>query len=82
MFLYVLHGEDLDAAIADRLVGKWILRNEGLQKEFTTTSTKLSEYGFRLMLRKEWAPFANAFNRELQALRENGTLDEILSNYR
>jgi polar amino acid transport system substrate-binding protein len=34
------------------------------------------------MLRKEWAPFANAFNRELQALRENGTLDEILSNYR
>tara|TARA_R110002073_G_scaffold42899_3_gene119636 strand:- start:1277 stop:2071 length:795 start_codon:yes stop_codon:yes gene_type:complete len=82
MFLYVLHGEDLDAAIADRLVGKWILRNEGLQREFTTTSTKLSEYGFRLMLRKEWAPFANAFNRELQALRENGTLDEILSNYR
>jgi polar amino acid transport system substrate-binding protein len=82
MFLYVLHGEDLDAAIADRLVGKWILRNEGLQREFTTTSTKLSEYGFRLMLRKEWAPFANAFNRELQALRENGRLDEILSNYR
>ena len=82
MFRYVLHGEDLDAAIADRLVGKWILRNEGLQKEFTTTSTKLSEYGFRLMLRKDWAPFANAFNRELQALQENGRLDEILSNYR
>jgi len=82
MFRYVLHGEDLDAAVADQLVGKWILLNEGLQKEFRTTSTKLSEYGFRVMLRKDWAPFAESFNRELKKLRDNGTLEEILSNYR
>jgi polar amino acid transport system substrate-binding protein len=82
MFLYVLHGEDLDAAIADRLVGQWILLNEGLQGEFRTTSTKLSEYGFRLMLRKELEPFAKSFNGELKALREDGILDKILSRYR
>ena len=82
MFLYVLHGEDLDAAIADRLVGQWILLNEGLQGEFRTTSTKLSEYGFRLMLRKELEPFARSFNGELKALREDGILDKILSRYR
>lgn len=82
MFQYVLHGDDLDAAIADRLVGKWILLNEGLQNQFRTTSAKLSEYGFRLMLRKDWAPFARSFNRELRALKESGRLDEILSNYR
>lgn len=82
MFRYVLHGDDLDAAIADRLVGKWILLNEGLQNEFRTTSTELSEYGFRLMLRKDWAPFAKSFNRELRKIRENGKLDEILSSYR
>lgn len=82
MFRYVLHGDDLDAAVADRLVGRWILMNEGMQDEFRTTSTELSEYGFRLMLRKDWAGFAHSFDRELQAMRENGELDEILANYR
>lgn len=82
MFSYVHHGDDMDAAVADRLVGKWILRNENMQSEFRTSSTKLSQYGFRLMLRKDWASFAEAFNRELEAMRENGELDEILANYR
>ncbi len=82
MFKYVLHGEDMHAAIADRLVGKWILLNEGLQDEFRTIPKKLSEYGFRLMLRKDWADFAESFNSELEVMRENGELDEILSRYR
>ncbi|MEP1214005.1 MAG: transporter substrate-binding domain-containing protein [Marinobacter sp.] len=82
MFHYVLHGEDMDAAVADRLVGKWILRNEGMQDVFRTTSAKLSQYGFRLMLRKDWVSFAEAFNRELEAMKQNGELEEILSNYR
>lgn len=82
MFSYVLHGQDMDAAVADRLVGKWILRNENMQSEFRTTSTQLSVYGFRLMLRKDWASFAEAFNRELEAMRANGELEDILANYR
>lgn len=82
MFKYVLHGDDLDAAVADRLVGRWILLNEGMEDEFRTTSESLSNYGFRLMFRKDWAPFAESFNRELEAMRENGELDEILSRYR
>ncbi|MBL3558184.1 MULTISPECIES: substrate-binding periplasmic protein [Marinobacter] len=82
MFHYVLHGEDMDAAVADQLVGRWILRNENMQGEFRTTSTKLSQYGFRLMLRKDCESFAQSFNRELQAMKENGELEEILSNYR
>lgn len=82
MFHYVLHGEKMDAAIADRLVGKWILRNENMQGEFRTTSTTLSQYGFRLMLRKDCESFAESFNRELQTMKENGELEEILSNYR
>ncbi|MCL7945355.1 transporter substrate-binding domain-containing protein [Marinobacter sp. ATCH36] len=82
MFRYVLHGDEMDAAVADQLVGRWILRNENMQNEFRTSSAKLSQYGFRLMLRKDWASFANAFNRELEAMRENGELDKILANYR
>ncbi|GBO85732.1 substrate-binding periplasmic protein [Marinobacter salsuginis] len=82
MFTFVLHGDRFDAAVADRLVGKWILRNEGLRQHFDITSKGISNYGFRLMLRKDWHSFANQFNAELAEMRENGELDAILANYR
>lgn len=82
MFTFVLHGERFDAAVADRLVGKWILRNEGLQKHFRITEDGISHYGFRLMLRKDWQSFANQFNAELARMKKSGELDAILANYR
>ncbi|MCR8915461.1 amino acid ABC transporter substrate-binding protein [Marinobacter panjinensis] len=82
VFHYVLHGDDMDAAVADRLVGKWILRNEDMQGKFRTTSAMLSQYGFRLMLRKDCTDFVESFNRELEAMKKNGELEEILSHYR
>jgi polar amino acid transport system substrate-binding protein len=82
MFTFVLHGDRFDAAVADRLVGRWILRNEGLREEFRISSKGISEYGFRLMLRPDWQSFANQFNTELARMKENGELDAILANYR
>lgn len=82
MFTFVLHGDRFDAAVADRLVGRWILRNEGLQDEFHISSKGISEYGFRLMLRPDWQSFAKRFNTELARMKENGELDAILANYR
>lgn len=82
MFTFVLHGDRLDAAVADRLVGQWILRNKGLQDHFRSSAQGISQVGLRIMLRKEWQDFADAFNHELKAMRENGELDAILGNYR
>ncbi|WP_373001857.1 substrate-binding periplasmic protein [Marinobacter sp.] len=82
MFTFVLHGDRFDAAVADRLVGKWILRNEGLRQQFDITGKGISNYGFRLMLRKDWQSFANEFNEELDRMKKNGELDDILANYR
>lgn len=82
MFTFVLHGDRFDAAIADRLVGKWILRNEGLQTQFHITDKGVTTYPFRLMLRKDWQSFANRFNDELARMKKNGELDAILSHYR
>ncbi|MBR9869650.1 MAG: amino acid ABC transporter substrate-binding protein [Gammaproteobacteria bacterium] len=82
LFRYVLLGDRFDAALADRLVGQWILRNEGLTNQFRSSTGNISQYGYRLMLRKDWAEFAQGFNRELAAMRENGELDAILANYR
>jgi len=82
MFRFLLHGDRFDAAVVDLLVGKWILKNEGLRDQFTVSSGGISSYGFRLMLRKDSQPFVKAFNAELARIRENGELEAILANYR
>ncbi|TGN41883.1 substrate-binding periplasmic protein [Marinobacter confluentis] len=82
LFVYVLQGDELDAAIADRLVGQWILFNEGMRNRFRVSPASLSEVGFRIMLRPEWQSFARDFNRELAAMRKNGRIDAILADYR
>lgn len=81
MFNFLLHGDRFDAAVVDLLVGKWILKNEGLQDQFSVSSGDISSYGFRIMLRKEYQPFVNEFNAELARIRENGELAAILTNY-
>ncbi|MBL1271629.1 MAG: transporter substrate-binding domain-containing protein [Oceanospirillales bacterium] len=82
MFIFLLHGDRFDAAVVNLLVGKWILKNEGLQGRFTISSGGISSYGFRVMLRKESQAFADKFNAELARIRENGELNAILANYR
>ncbi|PPK52110.1 substrate-binding periplasmic protein [Marinobacter persicus] len=82
MFHHLRYGDEFDAALADRLVGHWLLREEGLKGYFRLSDNTLSRYGFRLMLRPDWKDFAEAFNRELAKIRENGELDAILARYR
>lgn len=82
MFTYLRYGKQFDAVIADRLVGQWILRKEGLQGQFRISGPPFSRHGLRIMLRRDWQAFALAFNRELAHLRENGELEAILANYR
>ncbi|MEC7815109.1 MAG: transporter substrate-binding domain-containing protein [Pseudomonadota bacterium] len=82
MFRYLMHGDRFHAAVADRLVGKWILRNQSAAGSFRTSSSAISEYGFRIMVRPEAAGFVEAFNRELKKLRDSGELDTILADYR
>lgn len=82
IFFYVLQGSELDAAVADRLVGQWILRTKGMQEQFRPSTGTLSNVGLRIMLRPEWQSFAKAFNRELEAMRKSGKIDAILSSYR
>ncbi|MDI9246916.1 transporter substrate-binding domain-containing protein [Marinobacter sp. CHS3-4] len=79
---YTMKGQELDAAVSDRLVGQWILRQEGIQNKFRASSASISEVGYRIMLRPGMETFAEAFNRELANMRSNGELDDILSRYR
>jgi polar amino acid transport system substrate-binding protein len=82
LFVYVLQGEELDAAVADRLLGQWILYKEGMRDKFRAGPATISEAGLRIMLRPEWQDFAKAFNAELASMRADGRIEAILSNYR
>lgn len=82
MFSFLLNADHFDTAIADLSVGQWILRENGWQNEFSYTENGISDFGFCLMLRKDWAGFAEDFNAEFKQLRESGELGQILNRYR
>lgn len=82
VLIYTIKGDDLDAAVSDRLVGQWILSKEGMKDELRASSSVISEVGYSIMLRPGLEAFANDFNTELAAMRDNGELDEIMAKYR
>ncbi len=82
IFVYLLSGDEMDAAVADRLVGQWLLLEQGSQAVFRVSSSTLSQSGFRLMLRPDCQSFAKAFNEELASMRAEGEIETILSKYR
>lgn len=82
MFTFVLHGDRFDAAVADRLVGQWVLKKEGLQDQFRITGHGINQADLRIMLRRDLIELANDFNAELKTIRENGELTAILAKYR
>ncbi len=82
IFTYLLHGRRLDATIADLAVGQWIIRQNNWQGRFRHSDQALSDYGYRLMLRQDWASFAEAFNKELAEMKASGELEQILNQYR
>lgn len=82
LFTFLIHGKGFDAAITDRRVGQWIIRNENLEAKVRVAHQSIRQYGYRLMLRKDWAGFARKFNKELERIRRNGELDAILAPYR
>lgn len=82
IFTFMLHGENIDAAVADLLVGQWLIRQNGWQGKFRHSEQAISEVGYRLMVRPEWETFAEAFNEQLEKMKASGELDEILDQYR
>jgi len=82
MFRYLLHSDRFDAALTDRLVGRWLLRHEGMTNQFRSSQKSISRLGFRLMVRKDWSEFTRDFNRQLATIKDNGELAEILTRYR
>ncbi len=82
MFTYLLHGRDIDAAVADLALGKWLIRQNDWRGKFRHSKNALSDYEYRLMLRPDWQDFADRFDRELVELKASGELEAIRNRYR
>ncbi|MCH8498966.1 MAG: transporter substrate-binding domain-containing protein [Marinobacter sp.] len=82
LFTFLLNGNFNDVAVADRTVGQWIIRENGWQGQFNYSHASISDIGLRLMVRPDYAEFVAAFDRELEALINNGKMEQILDRYR
>lgn len=82
IFSYLMHGDDFDVAVADRLVGQWMIRENGWQGAFYISDQALTDVSLRLMLRPDMAEFADRYNNELSKMKDNGELESILAAYR
>ncbi|MGP4845928.1 substrate-binding periplasmic protein [Marinobacter sp. 1Y8] len=82
IFRYLMHGDDFNVAVADRLVGQWMIRKNGWQGAFYISETPLTDVSLRLMLRPDMADFANRYNDELSKMKVSGELESILATYR
>lgn len=83
VFRYLLDSERFDGAIADRLVGRWVIRNHPyMAGALATSQASISNYSLRLMVRPELTGFMHRFNSELTRLKASGELSDILASYR
>ena len=75
-----------DAAVINKLVALWVIRSEQdlQQSDFTFSKQIVDRAGYRIMFTRkhEWATFIKDFNTDLEAMKRDGRLDQILSRYR
>ena len=71
-----------DAAIANEVVGNWIInKHPKLQNKFEVSAKSFGSVGYRIMFQKKWLGFVNEFNKELAVMKKNGELESIVQRY-
>jgi len=83
--LTMLLKQRTDAAILNKFVVLWVLRQESrLQREkFKFSEKPVGKAGYRFMFTSEhdWKPFVRLFNQELVKMKEDGRLEKIMKKY-
>lgn len=82
MFRFLLDAEHFEVAVADEAVGRWIIRKNGWQDQIKVSDGAISNFGYRLMLSKDWQTFVTDFDQELARMKDSGELSDILGQYR
>lgn len=82
MFRFLLDADHFQVAVADEAVGRWIIRKNDWHDRIKVSNGAISNFGYRLMLHRDWAEFADRFDRELVRMKDDGELADILNRYR
>ena len=70
-----------DFAIVNEHVGKWLIKENNWQSKFSISEKNITDYDFRIMFAKKFEEIIPLFNHELQIMKDNGDIEEIISRY-
>lgn len=80
--LGMLEKERTDAAVVNKLVGQWLIKqNPHWHNRFAISDNDFGGVGLRLIFAKRWQSFVLQFNTELTRMKQSGELADIISNY-
>ncbi len=70
-----------DAAIVDEMVGLWIIKNNNWEGKLIPSKNDVAAVEYRLMFNKRFAAFVEQFNAELEMMKRDGSLKQIIERY-
>lgn len=79
--LQMLRKYRADFGIINELVGKWLIKQQGWQKQFLVSEEDVGFFNYRYMFSKQWEPFVKKLNVHLEEMKQNRTLHSIIKQY-
>ncbi|MFE8070331.1 transporter substrate-binding domain-containing protein [Marinobacteraceae bacterium S3BR75-40.1] len=81
MFKHLLAGERFNLLIAERQVGLWIMKQEGIQDRVYVDDEPISHVAFSIMFAPRYKALVKDFNEALEAMKASGELQAIIGRY-
>ncbi|MFE8070334.1 transporter substrate-binding domain-containing protein [Marinobacteraceae bacterium S3BR75-40.1] len=78
----VLHGYDIGGGILDVRVARWLIREHHEEGNVLLYDLDFPRTAFRIKFGPQWQERVEAFNRDLDAMRQSGRLQELIDYYR
>jgi polar amino acid transport system substrate-binding protein len=77
----VLRGRS-HAAVVNEHVGLWLIKERGWEGRFHIAPREIGGYDYRFQFAKRWASIVPKIDAELEAMKADGRLEEIIARYR
>jgi polar amino acid transport system substrate-binding protein len=79
--LAMLNLHRVDVVLINELSALWHINSENWGYTFAYSKNEVQSYPYRMMFGKKWQPFVLVFNRELAAMKKDGSLDRLIQKY-
>ena len=79
--LAMLNLHRVDVVLINEFSALWHINSENWGYTFAYSKNEVQSYPYRMMFGKKWQPFVQVFNRELAAMKKDGSLDRLIQKY-